>query len=59
VLLLFIAYQLYRIAIEPTGGLIALTIFDAIITWLTWREWRKQLAIRESGQAPTDPAAQQ
>lgn len=45
VLLLFIAYQLYRIAIKPTGGLIALTIFDAIITWLTWREWRKQLAL--------------
>ncbi|HZD96817.1 MAG TPA: DUF2127 domain-containing protein [Micromonosporaceae bacterium] len=59
VLLLFIGYQLYRIAIKPTGGLIALTIFDAIITWLTWREWRKQLAIRESRQAQPDPAAQQ
>jgi len=47
VLLAFIGYQLYRIAIKPTGGLIALTVFDALITWLTWREWRKQLALRQ------------
>ena len=43
-LVLFIGYQLYRIALEPTVGLVALTIFDAFVVWLTWREWRKQLA---------------
>ena len=41
-LLIFIVYQLYRIVLEPTFGLSALTIFDAAIVWLTWREWRKQ-----------------
>ena len=45
-LLLFIGYQLYLIALSPTGGLTALTIFDALIVWLTWREWRKQIADR-------------
>ncbi len=39
-LLLFIFYQLYRIVLSPTFGLSALTIFDALIVWLTWREWR-------------------
>jgi uncharacterized membrane protein len=59
VLLVFIGYQLYRIAIQPTGGLIALTIFDALITWLTWREWRKQLAIHGARQTGPDTAADQ
>jgi len=45
-LVVFIGYQLYRIALEPTVGLVALTIFDAFVVWLTWREWRKQLAAR-------------
>jgi uncharacterized membrane protein len=26
-------------------GLIALTIFDMVIAWLTYREYRKQLAV--------------
>lgn len=41
-LLAFIAYQLYRIVLSPTAGMIALTIFDAVIVALTWREWRVQ-----------------
>jgi len=41
-LILFIGYQLYRIALTPTAWLIVLTIFDAFVVWLTWREWRKQ-----------------
>lgn len=48
-LLLFIGYQLYRIAVSPTWGLTALTIFDGLIVWLTWREWRKQTADRGLG----------
>jgi uncharacterized membrane protein len=43
-LLVFIGYQLYRLALSPTFGLTALTIFDALIVWLTWREWRRQTA---------------
>lgn len=45
-LLLFIFYQLYRLVLSLTFGLSALTIFDAVIVWLTWREWRKQTADR-------------
>ena len=41
---LFILYQAYRLALAPTAGLFALTVFDVFIVWLTWREWRKQTA---------------
>jgi uncharacterized membrane protein len=41
-LLLFIAYQLYRIVLNPTAGLIGLTVFDAVIVALTWREYHEQ-----------------
>jgi uncharacterized membrane protein len=43
-LLAFIVYQLYRIALRPTVGLIALTIFDVIVVWLTWREYGRHRA---------------
>jgi uncharacterized membrane protein len=51
VLLIFIGYQLYRIALQPSVGLVALTIFDAVIVALTWREYRRQRRI------PTDHAS--
>jgi uncharacterized membrane protein len=41
-LVAFIGYQLYRIVLDPTYGLSALTLFDAAIVWLTWREYQKQ-----------------
>ena len=40
----FIAYQLYRIALDPTIGLILLTLFDAFVVWLTWREYQAKRA---------------
>ena len=49
VLLVFIGYQAYRIALSPSAGLIALTVFDLIIVALTWREWHVQ-------RQPTHPA---
>ena len=40
-LLAFIAYQLYRItAVHFSVGLTLLTIFDAVLVWLTWREYQ-------------------
>jgi uncharacterized membrane protein len=42
VLLVFIGYQLYRIALHPTPGLVALTLFDSVIVALTWRESVRQ-----------------
>jgi uncharacterized membrane protein len=46
VLVIFIVYQLYRIALRPTAGLIALTVFDALIVALTIREYRVQRRLR-------------
>jgi uncharacterized membrane protein len=40
----FIVYQVYRLSFKPSVGLTVLTIFDAVIAWLTYREYRKQLA---------------
>ncbi|MFA9262846.1 MAG: DUF2127 domain-containing protein [Undibacterium sp.] len=36
----FIAYQLYRYTLTPSLWLLALTLFDGLIIWLTWREYR-------------------
>jgi uncharacterized membrane protein len=40
-LLIFIGYQVYRSALSPTPGLIALTGFDIAIVALTWREYQR------------------
>jgi uncharacterized membrane protein len=34
-LLAFIGYQLYQLTVHAWIGLIALTIFDALLVWLT------------------------
>jgi len=39
-LVLFIAYQLYRFSFTHSPGLIALTVFDVVMMWLIWHEWR-------------------
>jgi uncharacterized membrane protein len=41
-LLAFIAYQLYRLTFAPSLGLVALTVFDAVVAWLRWREYQRQ-----------------
>jgi uncharacterized membrane protein len=42
-LLAFIAYQIYRIAwVHFSVGLTALTVFDAALAWLTWREYQNK-----------------
>jgi uncharacterized membrane protein len=56
VLVLFIGYQLYRIVLHPTAGLIALTVFDVLIVALTWRKYRQQRRIRTE-EAVTAPIA--
>jgi uncharacterized membrane protein len=40
VLGLFIAYQLYRLSFAFSLGLVVLTVFDAVIIILIWREYR-------------------
>jgi len=39
-LIVFIAYQLYRFSYTHSAGLIALTLFDLVMIWLIWHEWR-------------------
>jgi uncharacterized membrane protein len=48
-LLVFIAYQLYRLAYRLTLGLSLLTVFDVFVVWLTWREYKA----RRNPTAPT------
>jgi len=55
VLLIFIGYQLYRIVLQPSMGLVALAVFDAVIVVLTWREYRRQRRIPDRPPA-TDSA---
>jgi uncharacterized membrane protein len=63
-LLAFIAYQLYQIiAVHFSFGLAALTVFDAVLVWLTWREYRAKRARAhpppgaEPASAPPPPGA--
>ncbi len=36
----FILYQLYRFTLTHGLGLIALSLFDAVVIWLIWLEYR-------------------
>ena len=59
-LLAFIAYQIYRItAVNFSAGLTALTVFDAALAWLTWREYQSRRALRNepAPAAPRQPAS--
>lgn len=47
-LVVFIIYQIYRFVLEPGAALVALTVFDMFIAWLTYLEWRKHLAEAEA-----------
>jgi len=52
-LLVFIAYQLYQITVVHFSvGLTALTVFDAVLVWLTWREYRAKRAMRHQATTP-------
>jgi uncharacterized membrane protein len=39
-LVAFIGYQCYRLAYAPSVGLSLLTVFDAFVVWLVWREYQ-------------------
>ena len=49
-LLIFIFYQIYRVVLDHSIGLTALTIFDCVIVWLTWREYQMHKP-RQNGQS--------
>ena len=39
-LIVFIVYQSYRLSYRFTAGLLLLTLFDVVVTVLTWREYQ-------------------
>ncbi|MDP9887367.1 DUF2127 domain-containing protein [Pseudarthrobacter enclensis] len=43
-LLVFIAYQAYRISVAFSWGMVLLTAFDIFIVWITWHEYRLRRA---------------
>jgi uncharacterized membrane protein len=45
-LIAFIVYQVYRMTFAFSIGLLALTVFDVFVGWLTYREYGKQRANR-------------
>ncbi|HWJ74084.1 MAG TPA: DUF2127 domain-containing protein [Kaistia sp.] len=52
VLGLFIAYQIYRFSQHGGIGLVVLTVFDLVVAWLVWHEYRLMRRLRparESG----------
>lgn len=51
-LLAFIVYQVYRLTFAPSIGLLLLTVFDAFVVWLTYREYSKQRKIARVATAP-------
>jgi len=38
-LIAFIAYQSYQLILSFSWGLLLLTLFDAFVVWITWREY--------------------
>ena len=55
-LLVFIVYQLYRITVVHFSvGLAALTVFDAVLVWLTWREYQAKRAARHPPRTAAGP----
>lgn len=43
----FIVYQVYRFTLAGGIGLIALTVFDVVVIWLIWLEYRAVKAARK------------
>lgn len=50
-LLVFIVYQVYRISVAFSWGMVLLTAFDIFIVWITWHEYRLR---RAQSRTPAD-----
>ena len=53
VLGLLLIYQLYVLVTRPTIGMALLSVLDAVILWLIWREWQR--ARRDDARKATIP----
>lgn len=49
----FVCYQCYQIIVSHSGVIVALTIFDLVVMWLIWEEYR----VLRSHRAATAPGA--
>lgn len=47
----FLVFQLYELVVKPSVGVAVLTVLDAVIIWLTWREWRRGRELRTTWRA--------
>jgi uncharacterized membrane protein len=44
----FLVAQVVELVVHPSLGVVALTVFDAAIILLTWREWRQHRSLRDA-----------
>ncbi|GAA4190812.1 DUF2127 domain-containing protein [Gryllotalpicola kribbensis] len=54
VLVLFLVFQVYELFTAPGAGVGILTALDAVIIWLTWREWRRGRTLHETARGTVD-----
>ncbi|MFF1635283.1 DUF2127 domain-containing protein [Leifsonia sp. NPDC058248] len=50
----FLVFQVYELFTHPSLGVAVLTVFDAVIIWLTWREWRRNRELRNTWRGTLD-----
>lgn len=50
----FLVYQVYELIVAPSAFVLILTLFDALIIGLTWREWRHGRTLRETMRSTVD-----
>ncbi|GAA3937826.1 DUF2127 domain-containing protein [Microbacterium soli] len=53
-LTIFLLFQLYELFVTPSVLLIVLTMLDALIVALTWREWRHDRTLRDTARSTID-----
>ncbi len=58
VLVAFIGYQSYELVVHYSVGLLTLTVFDAAIVLLTWREYRRRPGVTPADSASDERAAE-
>lgn len=51
---LFLVVQLYELAVQPSAGVVVLSVIDALLIALTWREWRHGRTLHETMRSTVD-----
>jgi uncharacterized membrane protein len=53
-LALFLVFQVYELFVSPSVMMVILTVLDALIIALTWREWHENRTLRETARGTID-----